>query len=115
MSKQSINVVIKDPGQPARKGTITNDLDGCQSVVGGFIEQAFIRKEPFLDLAVICNEEARMQDPPLEQNIATPEFVGGSILGTLFVCRVDDEGEFVSLKPDEEATIIDALNRRSIV
>ena len=79
--------IIKEPGKPAHREMIRNDLATLQSIVGGYIETFTIAD----DAAIICNEEGRLKGMAYDFNWGRVSFVGPVIFAGV------DEDEFTSL------------------
>lgn len=87
-TKTKIQVLVYRPGQPGVVEEHLNSLEAQQALVGGYIEAV-----GFGDgLYMTCNEEGKLNG--LEPNFALP---GDIVVGTVFFCRVDEEGECASL------------------
>lgn len=91
-----IRILVYRPGLPGTVEEQLDDLATQQGLVGGFIESVGLGDGVFLT----CNEEGKLKNLP--PNFALP---GDMIVGTAFFCRVDDEGDCVSLT-DEDITRI---------
>ena len=85
--KQTIRVMIKEPGQIPYMKTIKNELHELQRIVGGYIETFSIGD----NMTIICDEEGKLKDKKLS-------FVWGRVLfvGTCIFCGVDGD-EFTDL------------------
>ena len=71
--KENITVVILEPGEMARVGTIEATLAGMQDFVGGYIEACYPFEE---EVCIVCNEEGKINGLPLNRAIyAEPEEV----------------------------------------
>ncbi len=70
---EKINVLLVEPKKYARMIQIENTLEAKQKIVGGYIQQFM----PYTDdVAIICNEEGKMLNLPLNRAIYTePEEV----------------------------------------
>lgn len=89
MKENQILVVIKEPGQaPKVEPLFDNTLESFQKTVGGWIEAVTLAE----DLVIICNEEGRLRDLPVNVTVGGCEFVG-----TVIAAGVKGE-EFASLK-----------------
>lgn len=84
---------------------VENSLEAEQEFVGGYIEVYCIGNK----LDVVCNDEGKING--LEYRVAHIE--DGSIVeviaGDCFVCRHNDEGEFVSIKDEDVEYIKEKL------
>jgi hypothetical protein len=70
--KKTMTVVLLEPGKEARKAEIDGSLEGMQRVVGGNIEQ-FCPFEEYV--AIICNEEGKIDGLPLNRAIREEDTV----------------------------------------
>lgn len=64
--------LVKEPAKPIKFAEVDNDLHALQDLVGGFIEVHTLNDH----IAVICNEEGRLQNLPYCCSIAGLHFVG---------------------------------------
>lgn len=92
-----MKVLIVEPEKAPREADIENSLESLQSVVGGYIEVTY----PFDDsVAIICNEEGKLQGMPLNRSLCDENGVMYDIVaGTFIVCGLGDE-DFSSLPPE---------------
>ena len=103
MSKESIKVILKRPGEKAFTTEIPNTLEALQNEVGGYIEVT----QPFEDAIIICNEEGRLLGRPPNVRYGSVLYVGPIVIaGTE---RVPDGEEFTDV-PDDADGIVDFLN-----
>ena len=80
---------------------INNTLEAEQKFVGGLIEVVAIA--PGLDL--VCNEEGKFNGSKPVVAWVDGEQILDVIFGNCFVCRNNEEGEFISIK-DTDVDII---------
>lgn len=85
--EELIMVFVKNPGQAPHMEIIQNTLKAFQEIVGGHIEAV----TPFEDVALIVNEEGRINGMPFNC-----WYLGESFFGTMVFVGVDGE-EFVSM------------------
>jgi hypothetical protein len=92
-----ITAVIVEPGKQPRLTNVDNELESFQKLVGGYIE--VVRLDNGID--AVINEEGKLIE--LEPNIALLHNgeVYDYIAGTAVLVSHDDEGEFVSLTPEQ--------------
>lgn len=85
--KQTIRVMIKEPGEVPYMKTIKNDLRELQEIVGGSIETFSIGD----GMTIICDEEGKLKNREFS-------FVWGRVVfvGTCIFCGVDGD-EFTDL------------------
>lgn len=101
MKKEQIIKVLKvEPDKHPELIEMTNELDAMQAIVGGYIEVMPIEE----GVAIVCNEEGKMDGEPLNR----PIYHGGQmvdiIAGTFFIAGDDISiGEFVSLTDEQIA------------
>ncbi|MCI5515257.1 MAG: DUF3846 domain-containing protein, partial [Oscillospiraceae bacterium] len=68
-----ITVLLVEPGKYPREIKIENTLKAMQDIVGGYIERFMMFED---DVAVICNEEGKMNGMPLNRAVySEPENV----------------------------------------
>lgn len=67
-----MKAVYKEPGKAARIVEIENSLQALQKAVGGYIEAITL----FADVAILCNEEGRLQGLPYNCTVRGTRFVG---------------------------------------
>ena len=104
MKESKIFVVIKEPGKaPVIEPMFDNSLESFQNAVGGYIETVTIND----DLVIICNEEGRLMDLPMNVEVAGIGFVG-----TIVVAGVDGE-EFSSVKSKLVPLVLQLLGGRA--
>lgn len=98
-------IVVKEPNKAAEIREITNDLETKQKIVGGLIDYV-----PLINgMDLIFNEEF-LFDESLERNI----MINGQIyMGTVFMTKANEKGEFVSLLDGEIRVAKMILNRSS--
>ena len=66
-AKNTIRVVLLEPGKLARIADIDSSLEGMQKVVGGFIEPVYAFEDA--DVCLVCNEEGKLNGMPLNRAI----------------------------------------------
>lgn len=86
--KKEIKVVMVEPLKCPTITTINNDLESLQKAVGGLIEFVDIEE----NVCILCNEEGKLIG--LEGNRRLNNDI---IVGTFYVCGVNDNGELISL------------------
>ena len=82
-----ISALIKRPGETPRHVNLSNSLEALQKTVEGPIECVTLAA----DLVLICNEEGRLRDLPVNCKVWDSVFVG-----TIVMCGRDGE-EFADL------------------
>lgn len=90
--KKEIKVVMVEPSKHPTITTINKDLESLQQAVGGLIE--FVNLEE--NTCILCNEEGKLIG--LEGN---RRFYNDIIVGTFYVCGLDDDGDLISLTPSQ--------------
>lgn len=97
--RTTIDVIMVEPMKPPRMVTLNDNLESMQEAVGGWIEEYM----PFPDeVALICNEEGKMNGMPLNRAIYGED---GQLLdiiaGPFFIAYAPIESEnFLSLPED---------------
>ena len=105
-NNEKIKVLLFRPGEYARTVEIDDTLEGMQEAVGGWIEEYM----PFEDeVAIVCNEEGKIQGLPLSRAIYDDE---GQLLdiiaGDFFIAYAPIESEkFLSIPPELEKKYLD--------
>ena len=100
-AQNKITALMIEPGKIPVKIEITDELTSYQKAVGGYIECVY----PWADnVGIICNEEAKIMNPPLPLNRALRtegEHGDGEIYdviaGNMLIIGLGDEGDFISL------------------
>lgn len=85
--RETIHVLLVEPGRAPRDVLIVSSLKSMQSIVGGYIEVVYPYEEP---VALICNEEGKLLGLPLNRVLGGYDIIAG----TFFLCglREDDFG-----------------------
>lgn len=108
-SLATMTVVVKKPGEPWEIVRTPGTLFGLQTIVGGYIEIAWITSDYFKDgarLVVYCNEEGTFHQPPLPYNILSPN--RGPIVGTI-VATKERDGENIPMTDREVLLVLNHL------
>lgn len=71
-----MRVIRKRPGYPAEEIEIENSLKALQHEVGGYIETVTFMS----DCVVICDEEGRLKNKPINCSLCGVDFVGTIIV-----------------------------------
>lgn len=103
----TIKVIVKEPNKLPVVKEIEASLKSYQNVVGGYIETLTFPEE---GVVLVFDEEGKFKD--YETNIGLADSNGvvkDYIVGTLFVCAVDDE-DFSSLSDEQIAKYITILS-----
>ena len=95
MKKEPVIKVLKvEPDKAPELIEMENELEAMQKIVGGYIEVMPIAE----DVAIVCNEEGKINGLPLNRPIYHNGEIVDIIAGTFFVAGDDISiGEFVSL------------------
>lgn len=98
-AQPEIRVLKIEPDKYPEVITIKNELEEMQAIVGGYIEVLPIAE----GVAIVCNEEGKMNGLPLNRPLFTPKGEMWEIIaGTFFVAGDDlSIGEFVSLNDEQ--------------
>ena len=92
LMKDKILVVEIKPGEHPKTSYLGTSLNDLQNAVGGYIELASMGD----GCHILCNEEGKLRG--LEPNRIYGNDV---IVGVMYITRVDDEGDFVSLSDED--------------
>ena len=80
---------------------IANTLEAMQDLVKGLIEVISLTKE--VDLVI--NEEGKIHKLPYNRALVDGSVVYDILAGNIISCRLDDEGNFCSIRESDEAII----------
>lgn len=97
LPEENIRVLVVEPGKDPEVRVIENSLEGMQQIVQGYIQHVTLHDKAGEDLALICNEEGKIQN--LRMNAIIPE-IGDIILGTFLIAGIDRD-EFASLTDEQ--------------
>lgn len=95
----TINVIYVEPGKTARTIEMKDELSEMQKLVGGLIEEYM----PFADdVAIICNDEGKMNGMPLNRAIYLEDGQMADIIaGPFFIAYAPVESEKFLSMPEE--------------
>ena len=95
----TIQVVLVEPGKPARIAEVGTSLDAMQRTVGGDIEAYYPFEE---QVCIVCNDEGKINGLPLNRAIRDEETheIVDAIAGTFFIC--DCSGESLGSLSNEQ-------------
>lgn len=101
-----MKVVVKKPLQEAEVKEIGEELENLQEIVGGYIECVNITD----DILCVCNEEGKLEG-------LTPNFIlgGDVVVGDVFFCSLNDEGDFISLNDEQIELVMTAMHLLGLV
>lgn len=101
MKKEPVIKVLKvEPDKSPELIEMPNELEAMQAIVGGYIEVMPLAD----DVAIVCNEEGKMNGLPLNRPIFYDGEIVDIIAGTFFITGDDISiGEFVSLTDEQIA------------
>lgn len=113
MSKKNevntIRILVMEPEKAPEVRSIPNTLECAQEVVGGFIQtvsydsryrSTFKNAEDAKSIVVVCNEEGKLQQLPMNRVLLYGNTILDVYQGTIFICGVA-HGEFVSLTDEQ--------------
>ena len=84
-----MQVVLVEPGKPARITDIPSDSQSLRTVVDGFIQTIYPWKDP---VALVCNDEGMLRGLPLNRVLEDYDVIAG----TFFICGLS-KGNFTGL------------------
>ncbi len=95
--RETISVLIVEPGKEPYMKEIDSGLESLQHEVGGYIEAVY----PFEELvAIVCNEEAKLEGLPLNRALRDSDGeIYDIVAGTFMVVGLTDDS-FGSLTPE---------------
>lgn len=97
--KETMTVVLVEPGKKAKIGQIGKELEDLQKYVGGLIQCVY----PFEDeVCIVCGDEAKLQGLPYNRCLRSEDGdVYDVIAGNFFICSCKG-CDFSSLSVDEQ-------------
>ena len=99
--KKMIRVIVCRPDERAVVVEMEDSLESMQKMVGGLIEEYMPWED---EVAIICNEEGKMNGLPLNRGIKDEDgHLQDIIAGDFFICYAPIESErFLSMPPELE-------------
>lgn len=95
-----MQVVVVEPKKKPMVQDISPDLESMQRIVGGSIQAVYPFEEP---AALICNEEGKLLDLPLNRALRDDEGnVYDIISGTFFVCAAPPNSDHFAGLTDQQ-------------
>lgn len=104
-----ITAVVKRPYEKPETVEIENTLEALQDIVGGLITSADLPN--IYDVWGFCNDEGLLMG--LEPNIFRPEY-GDGIVGPIVFVGGGDDGESISLTPEQIKRVTQYLEENSV-
>lgn len=101
-----MQVIVVEPKKKPMVQDIGSDLESMQKIVGGSIEAVYPFDEP---VALICNEEGKLLDLPLNRALRDDEGnVYDIISDTFFLCAAPPDSDcFTSLTDQQVKTYLE--------
>ena len=97
-NRETIRVVLVEPGKYARAVDISHSLEAMQKIVGGYIEAYYPFEE---DVCIVCNDEGKINRMELNRAVYGKNGkIADIIAGPFFVC--DCSGENFGSLNDEQ-------------
>lgn len=93
-NRESMTVLVVEPGYEPYEKTIPNTLEAKQELVGGLITAIYPYEEM---VAIVANDEGILLDMEFNRSV---EGGYGGVFGPFFVCGLT-ENDFCSLPPDQ--------------
>ena len=99
--RTTMRVILCKPDEKAVVIEMEDSLESMQKMVGGLIEEYMPWED---EVAIICNEEGKMNGLPLNRGIKDEDgHLQDIIAGDFFICYAPIESErFLSMPPDLE-------------
>ena len=106
--QRKIKVLVVEPNELPKIKEIPNTLSAKQQIVDGYIEYTYLENEN--DIAIICNEEGKINGLPLNRDI------GYDIIAGTFIIVGDDgvTGEDRSLNEEQIEKYTKYFDEKSI-
>ena len=100
-NRTTMRVILCKPDEKAVVIEMKDSLESMQDMVGGLIEEYMPWED---EVAIICNEEGKMNGLPLNRGIFDEEgHLQDIIAGDFFICYAPIESErFLSMPPELE-------------
>ena len=96
--RNTISVVLVEPGKKARAAHIDGTLPGMQGIVGGDIQVVYPFEE---EVCIVCNEEGKVTGLPLNRALRDDDGeIYDIVAGTFFICGYGGEN-LSSLSADQ--------------
>lgn len=105
--QRNLKVLVVEPYKLPKEKMIKNTLEEKQKIVEGYIEYAYMLDDP--NVALICNEEGKMEGLSLNRDIGHD-----IIAGTFIIVGDNDTGEDRSLTDEQIAKYKERFNEKSI-
>lgn len=93
-NRESMTVLVVEPGYAPYEKTIPNTLEAKQELVGGLITAIYPYEEM---VAIVANDEGILLDMEFNRSV---EGGYGGVFGPFFVCGLTED-DFCSLPPDQ--------------
>jgi len=90
----SIKAIVVEPGREPAVHSIENNLESLQGLVGGYIQAVYPYDDP---VAIICNEEAKLEGLPLNRALRDEDGDVYDIVAGTFLIVGLTEDDFGSL------------------
>ena len=104
----SIKAIVVEPGREPAVHSIENNLESLQGIVGGYIQAVYPYDDP---VAIICNEEAKLEGLPLNRALRDEDGdVYDIVAGTFLIVGLteDDFGSVPENLIDKYLTLFEA-------
>ena len=104
-----MQVIVVEPKKKPMVQDIGSDLESMQKIVGGSIQAIYPFDEP---VALICNEEGKLLDLPLNRALRDDEGnVYDIISGTFFLCAAPPDSDcFAGLTDQQVKTFMERFD-----
>jgi hypothetical protein len=104
MNDDSITVVVKRVGEPAKAETIKDDFRVLQEIVGGVFQMPSMPGMKNVNL--VCNDVGKLENLPANIYWGDDDIICGNCL----IIGHDDEGESISLTPEQIERALKYMN-----
>src|SRR4051794_16323814 len=93
--EKNIKILVYEPGKAPEERTIPNTLEAMKEVIGGgWLEGVYVGPG---GIYLMCDEDGKMKNLPYNR----PFRGGDHLVGTVFITKVDKEGDNISLLPSD--------------
>lgn len=76
MTAKRVKVIVKPVGKAPHVEWVSNELESFQKLVAGYVEAVTVTE----DMAILCNEEGRLDELPFNCELCGINFVGDIVL-----------------------------------
>lgn len=110
-SPERINVLYMEPGKEARMVSVEATLEEYQRICDtDCIQAIYPFEEP--SVVLVCDDEGKLKNAVKNRALYDEDGVIQDVLcGPFFICRQDEDGEWVSLTPEQQEKYLDMYKK----